>query len=86
MEAGVAQSALRPLRTIAADIKAAWPKPNYGAVPYLDAMFSLNAITDDYYADSGESVVLYFLANANSFRGEKARALKQELKRHLGRK
>jgi hypothetical protein len=55
-----------------------------GAVPYLDAMCELNSINDNYYYDSGESVVRYFLANANTWRGEKARAVKAELKKILG--
>ena len=32
-----------------------------------------------YYYDSAESVVLYFLANAQGFRGEDARRIKAEL-------
>jgi hypothetical protein len=75
----------RPLSTIAADIRKAWPKVNYAAVPYLDAMSELNSIDDMYYADSARSIVLYFLANANSFRGEAAKALKAELKQIAGR-
>jgi hypothetical protein len=71
----------RPISAVARDIRNSWgPKVNYAAKPYLEAMFSLNSIEDDYYADSGRSVVLYFLANANSWRGEKAREIKAELK------
>lgn len=73
----------RPLTAIAFDIRVAWPKVNFAAKPYLDAMSGLNKITDDYGADSGKSIVLYFLANANSFRGEEARRLKAELKAML---
>lgn len=73
----------RPLSVIARDIRAHWPKVNYAAVPYLDAMSELDSIKDNYYADSGESVVLYFLANANSWRGEDARRIKAELKSML---
>jgi hypothetical protein len=70
----------RPISEIARDIRRAWPKPYFGAVPYLDAMASLNKITDNYYEDSAKSIVLYFLANASTFRGEQAKALKAELK------
>jgi hypothetical protein len=42
--------------------------------------FALDKITDAYYADSGKSVVLYFLSNASSYRGETAKRLKAELK------
>jgi hypothetical protein len=36
--------------------------------------------------DSAESVVLYFLANASSYRGDKAREYKAELRAILGKK
>jgi hypothetical protein len=65
---------------IAADVRHTWPKVNYGAVPYLAAMATLNRITEPYYADSGESVVAYFLANAGTWRGDDARRIKAELK------
>lgn len=76
----------RPRRIcdIARDIREAWPRPYFGAVPYLNAMASLEGPRDTYGADSAKSVVLYFLANAATFRGEKARALKQELRALIG--
>lgn len=78
----------RSIASIARDIKADWSKigkgVNYAAKPYLDAMFSLDKISDNYGLDSGASVVAYFLANANSYRGEKAKALKAELKKIAG--
>lgn len=70
----------RSLSTIAADIRRNWPKPYFGAMPYLQAMAQLDSITDDFYADSAESVVLYFLSNATTWRGEHARRIKAELK------
>jgi hypothetical protein len=70
----------RTLDVIARDISRDWTKPYFGAVPYLDAMRSLQSITDRYYFDDAESVVRYFLANANSWKGETARAIKAELK------
>ena len=70
----------RPIYEIAADIKADWKNVNYAAVPYLDAMAELNSINDAYYYDSAKSVVSYFLANARSWRGEKAKEIKAELK------
>lgn len=69
----------RPIHVIAREINSNWPKVNFGAVPYLGAMRSLESIKDTYGADSGESVVRYFLANAGSWRGHKARELKKEL-------
>ena len=70
----------RSIRSIALDIRKDWVKVNYAAKPYLDAMLELNSINDKYYNDSAKSVVLYFLSNASSFRGERAKALKAELK------
>ena len=70
----------RPLYQIAADIRKAWEKPYFGAVPYLEAMGSLSSINDNYFDDSARSIVMYFLANASTFRGEQAKALKAELK------
>ncbi len=74
-------SAVRPLYEIAREIRRDWgAKVNYAAKPYLDAMGTLDKITDNYICDSGESIVLYFLCNANSWRGEVARRVKAELK------
>lgn len=70
----------RSIRAIALDIRKDWVKVNYAAKPYLDAMLELDSINDKYYSDSAKSVVIYFLSNASSFRGEKAKALKTELK------
>jgi hypothetical protein len=70
----------RSIQSIAIDICKEWKNVNYAAKPYLDAMLQLNSINDRYYDDSAKSVVLYFLSNASSFRGEKAKALKTELK------
>lgn len=70
----------RPLYAIARDIRRAWPKPNYAAKPYLDALSELDSAKDNYGYDSAESVVRYFLANAATFRGDDAKRLKQELK------
>ena len=63
-----------------------WPKPYFGAVPYIQAMRYLSDITDDYGYDSGESIVRYFLANAGTWRGEDARRIKAELRKMIGSK
>ena len=77
-------SSTRPLYLIAEEIIADWSTKGKGispyAGPYLDAMSELGSITDQYYADSGESVVRYFLANAGAWRGDVARRVKAELK------
>jgi hypothetical protein len=56
-----------------------WGVVNYAAKPYLMAMNSLRTLDDNYGLDTGSSVVRYFLANASSYRGEMARAIKKEL-------
>ncbi len=70
----------RPICEIAHEIRNDWKKVYFGAVPYLDAMFELDSIDDAYFFDSGRSVVAYFLANAQTYRGEVARRVKKELK------
>lgn len=74
---------MRSLSTIAKEIKSDWSKVYFGAVPYLSAMSTLNSITDSYGYDSGREIVLYFLSNANTWKGETARRVKAELKAML---
>ena len=71
---------LRSIETIARDIIIEWKAPYFGAVPYLSAMRSLNTVNDMYGMDSARNIINYFLANAASWRGEKAREIKSELK------
>ena len=71
---------MRNLNEIAREIRKDWTKPYFGAVPYLDAMNSLTSVSDSYGYDSGRSIVLYFLANASTWRGETAKRIKSELK------
>lgn len=59
-------------------------KPYFGAVPYLDAMKSLSGPSDNFGFDSGKEIVLYFLSNANGWRGDDARRIKAELKKIVG--
>ncbi len=79
----------RPLSEIADEIYALWRdkngKPNvwYGAKPYLEAMASLNSITDKYGADDADDIVAYFLSNATTWRGDDAKRIKAELKAML---
>ena len=74
----------RSLCAIAVDIRHNWPVPYFGAVPYLQAMACLDTIQDHFGCDDGKSVVLYFLSNATTWRGEQARKLKAELKSIVG--
>ena len=71
---------MRPLYTIAREIRADWKKVSPYAAPYLQAMSYLNSVDDNYILDSGRSIVSYFLANAGSWRGETAKRIKAELK------
>jgi hypothetical protein len=73
----------RSLSTIASDIRRNWPKVNYAAKPYLDAMGSLNSLSDYYGADDARSIVIYFLGNATTWRGDDAKRVKAELKAML---
>ena len=68
---------------IAAIINKDWKNVYFGAVPYLHAMECLNDINEHYGADTGSSVVAYFLANANPWRGPVAREIKKELNKRL---
>lgn len=74
---------MRPLHTIAKEIRSDWQKVNFGAEPYLSAMSSLTSINDSYYYDSAKSIVLYFLSNASTWRGVKAKEIKAELNKMI---
>lgn len=80
----IEKTTVRPLYVIARDIYKVWPKVNYAAKPYLEAMSDLTSIEDKYGYDNARSIVLYFLSNASSFRGDEAKALKLELKSIAG--
>jgi len=73
----------RTLNQIAKEIRMNWTKVNYGAEPYLSAMGSLNSIHDKYYMDDAKTIVLYFLSNASTWKGDKAKEIKNELKQML---
>lgn len=70
----------RSLSEIACEIRKEWPNVNYAARPYLDAMRSLSSVNDSYGFDDGKTIVIYFLANAGTWRGEAAKRIKAELK------
>lgn len=69
----------RPIHEISAEILTDWKKVNYAAKPYLAAMHSIDSIDSNYHCDTAKSVVLYFLSNASSWRGDVARRVKKEL-------
>ena len=74
---------MRELHEIGREINDDWKLQGKGvspyARPYLDALLTLESIDDNYYQDSADSVVRYFLANSSTWKGEKARAIKKEL-------
>lgn len=74
------QTTTRPLHEIAAEIRADWKNVWFGAEPYLATMATLDSIKDNYGYDTGDDIVLYFLSNAKTWRGETARRVKAELK------
>lgn len=74
------------LREISQLIHKHWKRVYFGAVPYLDAMYAMKVVDPrgfNFGYDSAESVVLYFLANAQTWRGAVARMVKAELKRRV---
>lgn len=77
----------RPLSAIAREIRRDWGQSKsgvyFGAVPYLEAMASLDTINDKYGYDDARGMVNYFLANAGAWRGEVAKRVKAELKAML---
>lgn len=73
----------RPISEIATDVRAHWPKVYLGAVPYLEAMETLTSVDEMYYMDTARSVLLYFLANAQAWRGPDARRIKAEIREML---
>lgn len=74
----------RLLCDIAREIRSDWKNPYFGAVPYIDAMSVLTGPNDMYGADRAEDIVRYFLANSRTWRGEKARTVKAELRKMVG--
>lgn len=70
----------RPLYEIAKEIRRDWQPVNFAAKPYLEAMASLDKVSDKYLFDDGKTIVLYFLSNASTWRGETAKRIKAELK------
>lgn len=73
----------RPIHEIATEIRQVWPKVHPWAKPYLDAMSEISDINDNYYEDTARSVVIYFLSNAQYWRGADARRIKNELNQLL---
>lgn len=74
----------RALWEIGVEIERDWGAKMYPpARPYVHALRSLGSVADTYGADSADTIVRYFLANAGTWRGETARRVKAELKRMI---
>lgn len=73
----------RPIYDIGCEVFGTWANIAPSARPYLDAMISLDQIEGMYGLDTASHIVVYFLANAQSFRGPDARRIKAELKEIL---
>lgn len=78
------QKKTRPISEIALEIQADWSKKKSGvspfAKPYLTAMLRLTNVSDRYLFDDGRTIISYFLSNAGSWRGDKAKQIKAELR------
>lgn len=75
----------RTFQQIARDIKSTWMNVYFGAVPYLEALLTLDTTDSEalYGIETAGDITRYFLANAQTFRGANARRLKAELKSML---
>lgn len=73
------------INQLAREIRNEWGHRNvhFAAQPYLSSMMGLDSVHDNDGMDSGKEIVARFLANASTFRGPKAKAIKEELKRRL---
>jgi len=71
--------------TLARLIRKDWgAKMFYGAKPYANAMLEIEHVNDRFGNENAKDVVIYFLSNAGTWRGEVAKAVKAELKRRCG--
>lgn len=68
----------RTFAEIAREIKQTWKNVYFGAEPYLQAMLTIESSDKDapYMLELAEDIVIYFLANAQTWRGENARRIK----------
>jgi hypothetical protein len=73
----------RSISVIANEIRKDWSNVYFGAKPYLSAMLFLDGINDNYGCDSARSIISYFLSNAKTWKGEKAREIKKELNKMI---
>lgn len=70
----------RKICDIAAEIVRDWKNPYFAARPYISAMEEMTDVDTFYGSDDPRSIILYFLNNAKTWKGETARRIKAELK------
>lgn len=82
MEQNTNKQNKRTFAEIAREIKQTWKNVYFGAKPYLQAMATIDSSDKNapYMLELAEDIVIYFLANAQTWRGEDARRIKAELK------
>ena len=82
MEQNINKQNKRTFAEIAREVKQIWKNVYFGAVPYLQAMLTIESSDKHapYLYEDAETIVLYFLANAQTWRGEDTRRIKAELK------
>lgn len=71
---------MRKINKISDEIKKDWKKIHYTAAPYLYAMGQVEKLEDKFIKTNGKNLILKFLSNAGTWRGETARQIKAELK------
>lgn len=71
----------RTFSEIASEVKSDWKNIYFGAEPYLHAMSRMDTSDPNEYFgwQQMREIVLYFLSNAERWRGATARRVKQEL-------
>ena len=70
----------RLIKDIAEEIEKDWKDVWFGARPYVEAMKELDTVDSYFGLDSARMVILYFLSNAQYWRGPTAQRIKEELK------
>jgi hypothetical protein len=73
----------RPLHEIAREIQKDWANMSPHAKPYHSAMATMDSVHENFGLDPGREIVMYFLSNASTWKGETARRIKKELKEIL---
>lgn len=75
----------RTFAEIAREIKKVWLIRYFGAVPYLEAMLTIDSTDKNapYLSETAEDIVIRFLANARTFKGPDARRIKAELRKMI---